>query len=291
MRSSSGFTLVELSIAFIIIVLLLAGAMIPLSTQIELRSVADTQRSMEQIREALIGFAQVQGRLPCPAAGNIAAGGAGAGTEQTTGNRCTFAVGVIPWAALGVPETDAWGRRFTYRVSPAFSDTNAANTWATALATTPNSPADQVPACAAPVPLPAAPTSFALCTLGDIAVFTRGATVTTATALGAALAAVIVSHGRNGFGAWQSNGTQLGPLPPVNTDENRNLSGQTAATPAGGYSSRAFYSRSPTPAAAGCADPAPPNPGVAPACEFDDIVVMIPSQVLISRMVAAGRLP
>jgi hypothetical protein len=54
---------------------------------------------------------------------------------------------------------------------------------------------------------------------------------------------------------------------------------------------RAFYSRTPTPAAAGCADPAPGTPGVAPACEFDDIVVMIPSQVLISRMVAAGRLP
>jgi len=48
-----------------IIALLIAGALIPLSTQMDVRNVADSRRSMESIREAIIGFAQANGRLPC----------------------------------------------------------------------------------------------------------------------------------------------------------------------------------------------------------------------------------
>ena len=52
-----------------------------------------------------------------------------------------------------------------------------------------------------------------------------------------------------------------------------------------------FYSRTRSPAATGCVDPAPGFTNAAPSCEFDDIVVMISSSALITRMVAAGRLP
>jgi len=108
---------------------------------------------------------------------------------------------------------------------------------------------------------------------------------------GAALPAVIVSHGRNGFGAWQTNGTRVNPI-PVGNDEAANANGNTqVAFPAVVYTSLAFYSRTPTPAAAGCVDPVPPATNAAPACEFDDIVVIISSSALIARMVAAGRLP
>lgn len=296
MTRSKGFTLVELSVAFIIIVLLLAGAMIPLTTQIELRGVADTQRSIDQIREAIIGFAQANGRLPCPAAGNLAAGTANAGTEALSGgapNRtCTAAFGVVPWATLGVPETDSWGRRFSYAVSPVFADESGTGTWATSTGSAPTSPGDQNQPCPTvpPSPAPSAPTSFALCTLGDIAVFTRAGLTTTAVPLAVALPAVIISHGKNGFGAWQTNGTQLNPI-PAGTDEARNLSGTPNATPPGGYPSRAFYSHAQTPGAAGCVDPPFGSANAAPACAFDDIVVVITSNALIARMVAAGRLP
>jgi prepilin-type N-terminal cleavage/methylation domain-containing protein len=296
MSHSKGFSLVELAVALAIIALLLAGALIPLSTQIDVRNVGDTQRSMESIREAIVGFAQANGRLPCPADGSIAAGAANAGIEAISGNSCAavnsasctaingaIPCWVVPWATLGTPETDAWGRRFSYRVSPAFADLNAAGTWAT------TTPAAQNPGCA-PTPVPTAPTSFALCSLGSIAVFTRGGTSTTAVLSGAALPAVIISLGKNGFGAWQPSGTRLGPI-PVGNDEAANANGNTTATPTGGYSSWAFYSRTPTPAAAGCVDPAPGATNAAPACEFDDIVVMISSSTLITRMVAAGKLP
>ncbi len=314
MSKSKGFSLVELAVALAIIALLLAGALIPLSTQIEVRNAADTQRAMESIREAIVGFAQANGRLPCPADGNIAAGTAGAGTEVLGLNSCFnvggISFGVVPWATLGVPETDAWGRRFSYRVSPAFADkvefpvgtprttwnTLATSytppppppTYLTQLVSSPASPANQSPLCHLTTP----PTfsSFALCTLGDIAVFTRGGSTTTAVPLGTALPAVFISHGKNGFGAWQTNGTRLNPIPTGN-DEAANVNGNTTATPSGGYSSWAFYSRTRAPAAAGCVDPVPGATNAAPACEFDDIVMMIPSNALIARMVAAGRLP
>jgi len=293
MTRSKGFTLAELAVAVVILALLLFGAMVPFSAQVDIRSVADTRRTMDSIKEAIVGFALANGRLPCAADGSIPAGAANAGTEQFNLTSCVapFTFGVIPWVTLGVPETDAWGRRFSYRVSPVFADTTAAGTWSTTGPLPPGpSPGTQSPACA-PNPLPSAPTSFALCSLGDIAVFTRTTGAVPAAPLGSALPAVFISHGKNGLGAWQSNGTRL-PAPAAGTDEAANVNGNTTATPSGGYASWAFYSRDPTPASVGCADPAPPpTTSGAPLCEFDDTVVMISSNALIARMVAAGRLP
>jgi len=104
------------------------------------------------------------------------------------------------------------------------------------------------------------------------------------------LPAVIISHGKNGFGAWQTSGIRLSPIPSSN-DEAANVNGNTTAIPSGSYASWAFYSRTRAPAAAGCVDPAFPATNAAPSCEFDDIVMMIPSNALIARMIAAGKLP
>jgi len=295
MNQSKGFSLVELAVALFIIALLLGGALIPLSSQIDVRNIAETRRSMESIRDALVGFAQANGRLPCPANGATPAGSVdtatwptpiAAGAEQWDGaNTCYTFVGVVPWTALGIPETDAWGRRFTYRVSPIFADGFAASTWST------TAPASQSPVCT-PTPTPTSPTTFALCSLGNIAVFTRAGSSTTAVLLSAALPAVVISHGRNGLGGWQPSGVRVTPVPSGN-DEAANALGNTTATPQPappGYQSWAYYSRTPTPAV-DCADPVPGTSNGKPACEFDDIVVMISSSGLIARMVAAGRLP
>lgn len=314
-RRSRGFTLAELAIGFLIIGLLLYSAFMPLSSQLETRNIADTRRTMDQIREALIGFAQANGRLPCPARGATPAGSidsstwtqsfsAGAEQYDTTNKRCFTALGVVPWSTLGLTETDAWGRRFTYRVSPAFADatydsTDAATkrTWQSRNSapggsqdqTAIQSPADQSPTCPgsgagnSPSPIPTQ-ASFALCSLGDIAVFTRLETNhATVTALGSSLPAIVISHGKNGKGAWQPNGVALSSA-AANTDELANSSGTTTRT--AGYLSYAFYSRNQTPQATTCDD----TSGTA-FCEFDDIVMMIPASTLIARMVSAGRLP
>ena len=107
MSRGKGFSLVELAVSLAIIALLLAGALIPLSAQIDVRNGADTQRSMESIRDAVMGFAQANGRLPCPANGATPAGtvdtttwatAVGAGAEQwdPPNNRCYTVFGVVP---------------------------------------------------------------------------------------------------------------------------------------------------------------------------------------------------
>src|SRR5712664_3715259 len=108
MNACKGFTLAEMAVAVVILALLLFGAMVPFSAQVDIRSVADTRRTMDAIKEAIVGFALANGRLPCAADGSIPAGVANAGTEQFNGTSCIapFTFGVIPWVTLGVPETD-----------------------------------------------------------------------------------------------------------------------------------------------------------------------------------------
>lgn len=114
----SGFTLVEIAIVLVVISLLLGGMMMPLSMQLDQRRNSETQKALEEINQALIGFAIVRGYFPCPAVS------ATAGAEDRTATTCTGGKrdGFIPWVELGVSGSDAWGRLFRYSVTPDFSD-------------------------------------------------------------------------------------------------------------------------------------------------------------------------
>lgn len=295
MTNNKGFTLAELAIVLFIVGLLLAGAIIPLSTQLEVKSITETRKVMDQINEALVGFAQTNGRLPCPAVATTptgtVVGGISAGVENTTCTTAGTIVGVIPWSTLGVPETDAWGRRFTYRVAAVFSDSIGSNTITTSTATTvPTPPASQSPACTVTTNL--TQSSFALCSLGEIAVLNRTTDAAyskpTPAALGSGLAAVFVSHGKNGYGGYQISGSQVAGV-TAGTDEAYNAAGGLSGAVTGGNpsSSLNFYYRTPTAFTSGCSDTAAGSP----FCEFDDLVYMISVPTLVSRMISAGRLP
>ncbi|MGK5050551.1 hypothetical protein [Janthinobacterium sp. RB2P8] len=72
-----------------------------------------TLATLAQAREALLGFAATQGRLPRPAASALDGRERAADCADDAG--CS---GFLPWVALGVAGVDAWGKLLRYSVTP-----------------------------------------------------------------------------------------------------------------------------------------------------------------------------
>lgn len=245
-KNISGFTLVEMAMVLMVVGLLLGGLIPTLSAQMESRRINETRKSMGEIQDALAGFAIVNGRLPCPADPAISTGQSGAGTERTppciTGN----STGALPWATLGVNETDAWGNRYTYRVSSDFSD---------APGITFGKDKDGNNCIPAPIP---ANSTFALCSVGTL---DARSAASGGTSIAIDVPAVIISHGKNAAGAYTQQGTQLSASSDADEQENSD-----------GNADNNYVNHTPTPS-------------------FDDQVVWLSNNILLNRMVTAGKLP
>jgi prepilin-type N-terminal cleavage/methylation domain-containing protein len=123
-RPHAGFSLTELAVVLVIVALLIGGMLLPLTTQYDLRYVAETQKTLSNIREALLGYAAANGRLPCPA--SAASNGVesfAAGGDASNGNCSNFYDGFLPAVTLGISPTDqngyaldAWSQRIRYAV-------------------------------------------------------------------------------------------------------------------------------------------------------------------------------
>lgn len=181
-----GFSLVELAVVLVIVGLLASGLMLSLGTQRESATTQEAQRQLENIREAVIGFALANGRLPCPALSTLANTDSNAGREN-----CTLQHGVVPWATLGVSEVDPWGNRFTYFVSQKFTAAPTGGAQAGFTLTTGIPPDDA----------------------GTANVVNGGANVASN------LPAVVVSHGQRSAGAFTPSGSQI---PRTTGDEDEN---------------------------------------------------------------------
>jgi prepilin-type N-terminal cleavage/methylation domain-containing protein len=118
--SSRGFSLIEIAVALFILTILLGTLLVPLTTQVEQRKVSETRKALEEIREALIGFAVINGRLPCPDTDTNPAA-TGYGEEDPICNAPT-AEGYLPWKTLGVAPMDAFGITRTSASSPRIGD-------------------------------------------------------------------------------------------------------------------------------------------------------------------------
>lgn len=57
MKQARGFTLIELAIVLVIMTILIGGLAMPLSAQIQARRIAETNRTLEEAKEALVGYA------------------------------------------------------------------------------------------------------------------------------------------------------------------------------------------------------------------------------------------
>ena len=267
---SGGFTLIEMAVVLFIFGLLIAGVLGPLETQLKARDRRETIETMEEIIESLYGYAINNGRLPCPDTDGD--GLPNPTYDGTLGSAICLGEGFVPWVELNVAQGDAWGNRFRYRVRPlqfTFEDQDGICDGD-----------DDDPSTAGNQ----APFEFDLCATGNIQVFPRGDDPSTAgtiegkfpTIAARNLPAVILSHGRNGFGATSVSGIAR-PTAPGGTDEARNTD-----------SNDTFYSRGYTGDNAACTD----DPDeTTPLCAFDDIVMWLSPAILNNRMVTSGRLP
>jgi prepilin-type N-terminal cleavage/methylation domain-containing protein len=130
----SGFTLIEVAMVMVIIGLILATSIAPLNKQIERSRIQETTKLLDEIEQAVYGFAIANRRLPCPADADSQ------GRESHPGNgRCNVGggndtiSGFVPGQTLGLSGKynedvlllDAWNNPIRYAVTQ--SNTNGAN--------------------------------------------------------------------------------------------------------------------------------------------------------------------
>lgn len=122
-----GFSLVELAIVMFIVALLLGGMLLPLSAQQDVRAQGETQKILAEARDALLGFAIANDRLPCPASstsnGQESPVGGGICTNPHDGFFPAATVGLAPVDAQGYL-LDGWGGEAGNRVRYAISTAN-----------------------------------------------------------------------------------------------------------------------------------------------------------------------
>ena len=121
-RSSSGFSLVEVAIVLMILGIVLGGLLGAIGQNTENARRIEAKNELREIEEALYAFAQVQGRLPCPAS-NTSVGfevPVGGGDCTVTGGH-----GFLPSGTLNLTGSvntdglllDPWGNPWRYSVA------------------------------------------------------------------------------------------------------------------------------------------------------------------------------
>lgn len=255
-QKPTGFTLVEMAMVLMIAGLLLAGLMPALSGQMEQRQRNETRKQLDDLQQALLGFAIANGRLPCPASDapisngqesfcTSATGACVATTTYQSHGKCSnFFDGFVPAAALGLSPVDAqgyvldgWGNRIRYAV------------------------ADSV--------------NYALTSTNGMQNATMGS-ITTANLL--YVCASSSGIGSSDCGAAFNKLTDKTPALVYSTGKNGGYGGTGIDEAANLNGNRVFVSHTPTPATAANG-------------EFDDLVVWLSPYTLFSRMIAAGKLP
>ena len=251
-----GFTLIEIAVGLFIIALIMGGLLVPLVNQGAQRQTTDMQKTLEDIKETLLGFAVANTRLPCPASDtsngveSFCTNGTGTcGAEILvppnaipSHGRCTSPYnGFVPAVTLGLAVTDAqgyaidaWSTRIRYAITTANTNafTKVGGMRNIGLASL-------------------APDLFVCVTSAGI----TATTCNTAPVLAGTAPVVIYSLGPN----WATGGTSFDEAANLNADQ-------------------VFVSHVPS------------DKGTAGG-KFDDIVSWLSENVLYNRMVAAGQLP
>jgi type II secretory pathway pseudopilin PulG len=262
-----GFTLAEIAVSFLIISLLLGGAIMTLSAQIEQRNFDEAQRRLNAAAEAILAHSIVNRRLPCPArftsSANHSSGLESFCTDatafpcavanettvvQAAGNCSHPYNGFVPAASIGATPVDSlgfaldpWGNRLRYAVSRLNTGCTTAPPANTRILTSQANLKTYGIGCL--------PSDLDVCTTSGCA----ARVVSTNTAV-----FIVYSTGKNG---------SLAADAVARPNEAENLDNDAT-----------FVQRVPDPAGAA-------------GGEFDDLMVVVPVGQFYSRLIGAGVLP
>lgn len=181
-NQQQGFTLIEMAVVMVILSLAVAGGLSIFSKNADVTAARLTQKRLEKVSVMIDRYVNKYGYLPCPANALLAVSSAGFSTVSGGSGTCTnnennganVVQGALPVGALGLmPEymLDGWGRQFTYVVHQTLT---SAGSITAATDTT---------------------SSIQLQDAANVSVAKSG----TNTAINPAY--LLISHGRNGFGA------------------------------------------------------------------------------------------
>ncbi len=270
-NKDAGYILIELAMVLICVGFVMAAGLPLYKTYTQRNAFIETNKRIDIIARAISNYAQMYGRIPCPALPlteivntqfgveyEIAGGEIYGRCDSTTGTPANPATpfGIIPFRTLGIPEQyarDGYNNFFSYYVSPAFTTDNrigvapdlvhrrmehlvAGNNFALLplaqfCAPLTNAAQDLEVKAADGTDL------YAHVNTRDFTAIARPAATpnanihrtNTATSINTvtAVALAIVSHGENGAGAYQPDGTQAGGGGTLERNTYNNTAGPT----------------------------------------------------------------
>lgn len=256
--------------------ILLTMGLAAFSVQVEATALSATQKRQDTIREALIAYLRTHRRLPCPETtalnGSPPTGAESRGTSDPP--QCLSFWGTLPFETLGVSRDtalDGYGNYFTYYVSAAAI----------------NSEPDWTLTSRSGVP------GFNVGNPGRFAITERiGASLVPTTNAANLAAAVIVSHGKNGSGAFTLKGTRIAQ-PPAGSDERTATPNTPPANPPAWVAPGALTgcgSTCPTPGMLELITKDHTDNAGSPGGAYDDIVLVLRPNDLLGPIIRDGAM-
>ena len=191
MKRQIGFTLIELAVVVFLIGLLASMGLGAFKAQMLNGAIRSTQGNQGAIKDALMAYLAKNKRLPCPAVDN--SGAEGRNLTVIPPPNCNTYYGLVPYVELGLTKSsamDGWDNFFSYGVSPQWTATYNSTPPGTQYNTT-------NPANAFNVGVP-----------GIIIVNDRNQATGTVVTITSVAAAVVISQGANGYGAYTAKFTK-----------------------------------------------------------------------------------
>lgn len=124
MIKKNGFTLVEVSIAILILGMLLAGVSFYVENKNNHTKIAYTLEAAKKIEKVMYAHLLINGRLPCPASFDGNNEENEENEERGGDDECETTVGFLPTNTLDLEVRDGWGNPFFYQINDKATEEN-----------------------------------------------------------------------------------------------------------------------------------------------------------------------